>query len=210
MHSTSVCPSVWEWRHSFSIVCINNADRLSGLVVRVPGYRSRGSRFDSRRYQIFWEEVSLERGPLSLVSTIEKLLGRCNGSGVERREYGRGDPLRWFMRIGRMLELPYGRVHWRVLILAMWNLQPLLLPWTVVRYISSLHVIYCWMQVIRWEDMATDFRPRNYKYIARKFRPTIKEKEMVGCWLARACIGKRGWDCYSRHKLMPIFYSCLY
>jgi hypothetical protein len=32
-------------------VC-NIMDRLSGLVVRVPGYRSRGSGFDSRRYQI--------------------------------------------------------------------------------------------------------------------------------------------------------------
>jgi hypothetical protein len=28
-------------------------DRLCGLVVRVPGYRSRGPEFDSRRYQIF-------------------------------------------------------------------------------------------------------------------------------------------------------------
>jgi hypothetical protein len=39
--------------------------------------------------------VGLERGPLSLVSTIEELLGRnSSGSGVETREYGRGDPLR--------------------------------------------------------------------------------------------------------------------
>jgi hypothetical protein len=28
-------------------------DRLCGLVVRVPSYRSRGPGFDSRRYQIF-------------------------------------------------------------------------------------------------------------------------------------------------------------
>jgi hypothetical protein len=32
------------------------------------------SGFDSRRYQIFWEVVSLERGPLSLVSTTEEPL----------------------------------------------------------------------------------------------------------------------------------------
>jgi hypothetical protein len=41
---------------------------LCGLVVRVPGYRSRDPGFDSRLYQIFWEVVGLERGPLSLVS----------------------------------------------------------------------------------------------------------------------------------------------
>jgi hypothetical protein len=104
--------------------------RLCGLVVRVPGYRSRGpdflrssgsgtgstqpreynwgatwicglsgqsswlqiqrSGFDSPRYQIFWEVVGLERGPLRLMSTIEELLGRkSSGSGLESREYGR-------------------------------------------------------------------------------------------------------------------------
>jgi hypothetical protein len=42
--------------------------------------------------------VGLERGPLSLVSTTEELLGRnarSSGFGLENREYGRGDPLRW-------------------------------------------------------------------------------------------------------------------
>jgi hypothetical protein len=43
-------------------------------VVRVPGYRSRSTEFDSRRYQIFREVVGLERGPLSLVRIIEELL----------------------------------------------------------------------------------------------------------------------------------------
>jgi hypothetical protein len=49
-------------------------DVLCGLVVRVPGYRYRGPGFDSQRYQIFREVVGLERGPLSVVSTIEELL----------------------------------------------------------------------------------------------------------------------------------------
>jgi hypothetical protein len=49
-------------------------DRLCGLVVRVPGYRSRGPGVDSRSYQIFREVVGLERGPLSLVRIIEELL----------------------------------------------------------------------------------------------------------------------------------------
>jgi hypothetical protein len=39
----------------------------SSLVVRVPGYRSRDPWFDSRCYQIFWEVMGLEGGPLSLV-----------------------------------------------------------------------------------------------------------------------------------------------
>jgi hypothetical protein len=53
-------------------------------------------RFDSRCYQIFWEVVGLERGPLSLLNKTEELLGRhSSGSGLESREYGRRDPSRW-------------------------------------------------------------------------------------------------------------------
>jgi hypothetical protein len=53
---------------------IMKCDRLCGLVVRVSGYRSRVPWFDSRHYQIFLEVGVLERGPLSLVRTIEELL----------------------------------------------------------------------------------------------------------------------------------------
>jgi hypothetical protein len=47
------------------------------------------SEFNSRRYQISWVVMDLERGPLKLVSTIEELLQRkSSGSGLETREYG--------------------------------------------------------------------------------------------------------------------------
>jgi hypothetical protein len=40
--------------------------------------------------------VGLEQSPLSVVSTVEELLGRnSSGSGLENRESGRGDPLWW-------------------------------------------------------------------------------------------------------------------
>jgi hypothetical protein len=52
--------------------------------------------------------VGLQRGPLSLVSTTEQLLGRkISGYGLEIRDYSRGDPLRWprgtLYLYGRML-----------------------------------------------------------------------------------------------------------
>jgi hypothetical protein len=57
-------------------------------MIRVPGYRSAGPGFDCRALQER-KVVGLERGPLSLVSTTEELLGRnSSGSGLEIREYG--------------------------------------------------------------------------------------------------------------------------
>jgi hypothetical protein len=63
-------------------------DRLCGLVIRVSGYRSRGPGFDSRPYQIFWEERGgLERAPLSLAKTIEQLLEwKSSCSDLENRD----------------------------------------------------------------------------------------------------------------------------
>jgi hypothetical protein len=80
----------------FYIIIYFILERLCGLVVRVPGYRSRGPGFDPRPYQIFWEVVGVERGLLSLVSTIEELLGRkSSGSCLENGYYSRGDPSCW-------------------------------------------------------------------------------------------------------------------
>jgi hypothetical protein len=49
-------------------------DRLCGLVVRVPGCRSKDPGYDSRRCEIFCEVFGLERGPFSLMKIIEELL----------------------------------------------------------------------------------------------------------------------------------------
>jgi hypothetical protein len=61
---------------------IATEDHLCGLVVKVPGYRSRGSGLDSRALQEEKKVVGLERGPLSLVSTTEQLLGRIVAASV--------------------------------------------------------------------------------------------------------------------------------
>jgi hypothetical protein len=50
-----------------------SSDRARSLVVCVFVFVCT---CDSRRYQIFWEAVGLERGPFSLVSTTEELLDR--------------------------------------------------------------------------------------------------------------------------------------
>jgi hypothetical protein len=67
---------------------------LCGLVVAVPGYRSRGLGFDYRRYQRCCEVLGLERGPFTLVRIIEELLERNVAPPVSKTEInGRGDSL---------------------------------------------------------------------------------------------------------------------
>jgi hypothetical protein len=61
-------------------------DRLCGLVVTVSGYKS-NSGFDSRRYEIFFEVLGLQRGPLILVRITEELLEcESTSSGIENRD----------------------------------------------------------------------------------------------------------------------------
>jgi hypothetical protein len=84
--STAICISPQNLFDGPPLWC---SDQSSCLQIQRSG-------LDSRRYQIFWEVVGLERGPLSLMSTVEELLGRkSRGSCLERREYGRRDPSRW-------------------------------------------------------------------------------------------------------------------
>jgi hypothetical protein len=91
-----------RWRNKQDIYASNKmsecdtGNRLCGLVVRVPGYRSRGPGFDSRHYKIFWLVLGLERRPFSFMSANEELFGKnISGSSLENREYDRGDTLRW-------------------------------------------------------------------------------------------------------------------
>jgi hypothetical protein len=88
-----VCMLVCSCRFSSSEEKLGPSLRSSGQSSWLQIQRSG---FYSWQCQIFWEIVDLEWGPFSLVSTIERLLGRqSSGSGLECREYGRRDPSRW-------------------------------------------------------------------------------------------------------------------
>jgi hypothetical protein len=65
-------------------------DLLCGLAVIVPGYISRDPCSIGGATRFSAKQRGLERGSLSLVSTIEELGGRkSSGSGLENRDYGR-------------------------------------------------------------------------------------------------------------------------
>jgi hypothetical protein len=82
--SAEVSPKSSFLQEHYSRSC-PSSDRLCGVAVRVPGYRFRDPGFDSRRYQVFWEVVSLERGPLSLLRETEELLEwKSSGSGSRK------------------------------------------------------------------------------------------------------------------------------
>jgi hypothetical protein len=86
---------IWIAERFTPSLCVPK-DRLYGLVLRVPGYRSRSPRFDSRRYQIFWKVVGLQQAPPSLVRIIEELLERKVAAPVYKTKInGRGDSFRW-------------------------------------------------------------------------------------------------------------------
>jgi hypothetical protein len=74
VHSTAVILSLIQaiWEENIFLGTASLSDCLCDLVVSVPVYGSRGPG-SIPGYQIFWEVVGLERGPLSLVSTIEEL-----------------------------------------------------------------------------------------------------------------------------------------
>jgi hypothetical protein len=76
--------------------CRRTRFRLADRMHRSSWLQIQKSGFEIRRHQIYWEVVGLERGPLSLVSTTEELLGRkSSGFGLESREYGSRDQSRW-------------------------------------------------------------------------------------------------------------------
>jgi hypothetical protein len=75
---------------------LEGTDRLCSLAikrVKRSWLQIERSGFDSRRYQILSEGVSLERGPLNLVSTVEELLERKSSCfGLETEITAVGDP----------------------------------------------------------------------------------------------------------------------
>jgi hypothetical protein len=95
LHNGDVLCFLWGTNWIY-ICCVEESRPLLWSSGQSSWLLIRRSGFDSRRYQIFWEVVGLERGPLGLLSTTEELLGRnSSGSCLESREYSRRDPSRW-------------------------------------------------------------------------------------------------------------------
>jgi hypothetical protein len=62
-----------------------NFSYLKAINIIISGYRSRGTGFGSRRYQIFWEVVGLKPSSLSLVNIREELFEwTLRGSGSRK------------------------------------------------------------------------------------------------------------------------------
>jgi hypothetical protein len=72
--------------HVLFVVLYEVGDRLCGLVVKVPAYRSWVPGLDYQRYQNFWGVVSMERSSLSLVRITEELFQGNSGSGLENQD----------------------------------------------------------------------------------------------------------------------------
>jgi hypothetical protein len=86
-----------QWINSYALItsALERGGQPLWSSVQISWLHIQNSGIDSRQYQIFRKVVGLERGPLSLVSTIEELLGRkSSGSGLENREHSRRDPSR--------------------------------------------------------------------------------------------------------------------
>jgi hypothetical protein len=87
----SICETRVPWRISKFLLFTTIFASILSWLVRPPLWSSgqssclqiQRSGFDSRRYQIFWKVVGLERGSLSLVTIIEELLQGNSVSGLE-------------------------------------------------------------------------------------------------------------------------------
>jgi hypothetical protein len=146
-------------------------DRLCGLVVKVPGCRSRGPDSIPGTTRLV---VGLEQAPLSLVSTIEELLGRnISGSSLETPEYVCGDLLPW----------PHDILY----------PQKLALP--------SLISSGCLVCTVRLRTKATEFVYVTLQTFSPTVMPVkFIQYRLTRHAVFKGCIPNAGWDCTIAEK----------
>jgi hypothetical protein len=86
-----ICSAICQWsvsRRTYNHKLLSHLRSRLWSSGQSCGYRSRGPDSIPGTTRFFWEVVGLERGPLSLVTTTEELLGwKISVSGLENRNY---------------------------------------------------------------------------------------------------------------------------
>jgi hypothetical protein len=167
--------------------------------------------FDSRRYHIFWEVVGLERGPLSLVSTTEELLGRKSScSGLEIREYGPEDPLCW----------PRKTLYLQKLALTSLGRYSLFADsghgvcFFLFCGVKAINRVVCRVTFYYWLELFGEFKHSRIAYAAELItNPFISQFASVRLvwtvWTPISCIHSSlkpsdGWNCIKLFKLLGL------
>jgi hypothetical protein len=109
--------------------------------------------------------VGLERGPLSLVSTTEELLGReSSGSGLESRDCGRRDPSRWSRGTLYPQKLPLSSTTSGGRSVGIVRSRTQATKFNYI-YIHYIYLYLCWSIVLSFDCLAASTQTQNCLHV---------------------------------------------